>query len=485
MWYPLSLTPLLDEPSFRQADGLRRVLCGGDTLPLPLQQRVHAALPRVELVNVYGPTEATISSTYWICRRNDPRPVVPIGRPIANAQVFVLDRALNPVPVGVPGDLYVGGAGVARGYRNRTRLTAERFLPNPFGQPGERLYRTGDVARWRLDGNLEFLGRSDDQVALRGLRVEPGEIEAVLREHPAVAQAVVVLREDRAGDKRLVGYCVPSSRAAWDVAALTRHLRARLPDSLVPTALVPLHAFPLTPSGKINPRALPVPGNECPAPELGHVAPRNPIEERLAKLWGELLGVERVGIHDNFFALGGHSMLAARLFHQVDARFGRRLALSTLFQGATVKDLAELLQTDAAPGSEERVVPLQPGGTRRPLFLLHSEGGDLLFWRDLVRHLGPDQPCFGIQPARRNGVPEAFAGLADRAAGYVTAALRQMQPQGPYALAGYSIGGLLRRSKWPGSSSPRASTSRSSASSIRGARIIPSVSRCSHVLVTI
>ena len=234
-----------------------------------------------------------------------------IGRPLANTRCYILDPRGQLAPIGVPGELYLAGDGLARGYLNRPELTAEHFLAGPF-EGGARLYRTGDRVRWRADGKLEFLGRLDNQVKLRGFRIELGEIEAVLKEHPSVAQGVVVLREDRPGDRRLVAYCVSSRNAVWNVSELSRHLRTKLPDYMVPAVFVRLEALPLTPSDKIDRRALPLPDDLRPQLETGYVAPRNPIEEQLASIWCKVLGVERVGIHDNFFDLGGHSLLAVR-----------------------------------------------------------------------------------------------------------------------------------------------------------------------------
>ena len=243
---------------------------------------------------------------------------VPIGRPIANTQVYVLDPHLQPVPIGVPGELYVGGAGLTRGYLNRPELTAERFIPHPFShEPGARLYKTGDLVRYRPDGNLEYLGRLDQQVKLRGIRIELGEIEAALAQHPAVRETVVIVREDIPGEPRLVAYVVPAQEPGPTCRELRRFLEKQLPAAMVPATFVMLETLPLTPSGKVDRRALPQPDPSRPALEDHYVAPRTPIEQQVVAIWCHLLGLERVGIHDNFFELGGHSLLAMQLLSRV------------------------------------------------------------------------------------------------------------------------------------------------------------------------
>jgi acyl-CoA synthetase (AMP-forming)/AMP-acid ligase II/acyl carrier protein len=328
---------------------------GGEVLPGGLVREWVERCGGV-VFNEYGPTECTVGC---VVRRVDGGGPggVPVGRPIANTRVFVLDRWLRPVPAGVAGELYVAGAGVARGYLGRPGLTAGRFVACPFGGAGARMYRTGDLARWNGQGELEFLGRADDQVKVRGFRVEPGEVEAVIGRHPLVARAAVIVREDRPGDQRLVAYVVGRAGAGVDVAALAVYVAGVLPDFMVPSAFVVLEALPLTVNGKLDRRALPEPDSQ---PEAGR-APRNPVEETLCGLFAELLGREQVGIDQSFFDLGGHSLLAMRLVSRVRAALGAELELGLLFEAPTVAELAERLTARTPGPARPRLRPMDRG----------------------------------------------------------------------------------------------------------------------------
>jgi amino acid adenylation domain-containing protein len=346
----------LERGAVRLPEAVRLVIIGGERA---LPERVAAWRRRVgdgvRLANTYGPTEATVVATLAELQGREeaatlpdqPLPPVPIGRPVPNGRVYVLDGEMRPLPVGARGELYVGGAGVARGYLGRPELTAERFVPDPFAaEPGARLYRTGDVARWRRAGELEFVGRADEQVKVRGFRIEPGEIEDLLLRHPGVRDAVVAAREDEPGRTRLVGYVVPREQAP-SAAELRRHLAAELPEYMVPAAFVVLDGLPRTGSGKVDRRALPAP--DAPgAPAESYVAPESEAERRLAEIWAEVLRVERVGTRDDFFALGGHSLLATQVVSRVRQAFGAELPLRALFEHPTVTELAALLPADAA-----------------------------------------------------------------------------------------------------------------------------------------
>jgi acyl-coenzyme A synthetase/AMP-(fatty) acid ligase/acyl carrier protein len=344
--FPPSLLQVLLESRTLESTVLRCLFVGGEAFPPELKDRGIAALAS-SLYNIYGPTEACIDVAWWDCRREVGGQRVPIGRPIAGKQVFLLDAALEPVAIGLPVELYAGGYGLARGYVGRADLTAEKFVPSPFAiVPGARLYRTGDLARFRPDGILEFLGRTDRQVKVRGLRIELGEIEALLGRHPDVREVAVVVREDTPGNPRLVAYCT-AGEAAPETAGLVAFLRQRLPDYMVPTAFVFLAALPLTPNGKLDREALPAaPVAEGRSREP--VAPRTALEQSLAEIWREVLQVDSVGVDDNFFDLGGHSLLAMRLASRMEEHFGMHLSLRALFEAPTVAELAEVVLRETA-----------------------------------------------------------------------------------------------------------------------------------------
>jgi amino acid adenylation domain-containing protein len=319
---------------------LREVITAGEQLRItePIR-RWFARMPGCVLVNQYGPSETHVVSARVLEGEPAGWPLLPsIGAPVANTRLYVLDPHLEPAPIGVPGELLLGGDAVARGYLERPGLTAERFVPDPFGAPGGRLYRTGDRARWLPGGEVEYLGRTDEQVKIRGFRIEPGEVEAVLSDHLEVREAVVVAREDAPGDRRLVAYVVAAESAAVTPAELRAHLKGRLPEYMVPSAVVVLESLPLTPSGKVARRALPAP--EYAVAETGHVAPRTPVEEVLAEIWAEVLRLERVGVHDNFFDLGGHSLLIMHLLARIQATFDLEISIRTVFSMPTLEAMA-------------------------------------------------------------------------------------------------------------------------------------------------
>jgi amino acid adenylation domain-containing protein len=420
---------------------LRYLLFGGEKVEPQWVNAVLRAGPPANLLHVYGPTEiTTLATAYRVTRPADGGETVPIGTPIGNTTTYILDEHRQPVAVGIPGELYLGGDGVARGYVNLPELTAERFLDDPFaGQRGARMYRTGDVARWRADGNIEFIGRRDFQVKLRGFRIELGEVEAVLGQHPHVAQAVAMVREDHPGDRRLVAYAVGKGAAALDRTELRRFLRSKLPVYMMPSALVVLDALPLTSNGKLDRAALPACGTERPDLAEAYVAPRTPLEQSLAAAWADVLRLDRVGVHDNFFELGGHSLLAVRLFSRLAESLGGRPPLAALFQAPTVARLADLLQRrQAAPSSP--LVTLQTGG-RRPFFCVTDVVGLAFVFVELARHLGADRPFHALQSRGLDG-QAALTSVEAMAADFVEA-VRAVQPEGPYLLGGYSMGGSV------------------------------------------
>lgn len=417
------------------------MLCGGEALPWELARQM---LSRGKtLWNMYGPTETTIWSAVLPVGPDDGE--VRIGPPIANTRFFVLDRHYQPVPIGVAGELYIGGDGLARGYRNRPDLTSERFIANPFG--AGRLYRTGDLVRYRPDGTLTFLGRVDHQVKVRGFRIEPGEIEAVLSQHPDVQQVVVVARDDGTGT-RLVAYLV--ARVPIDPHTLRTYVAERLPDYMLPAAFVQLDALPQTPNGKVDRNALPAPEGANLA-RAAFVAPRTETEISLAACWQTVLGLDRVGVHDNFFALGGHSLLALHLMTCIEEQSGQNIPLSALFQHPTIADLSHLLEQRPAHHRQQKqkeeetprsLVVIQPDGSRYPFFFAHPIGGNVLCYHELARQLGPDQPVYGLQAVGLSGEFPPLGSIEEMATRYLSE-LRTVQPQGPYHLGGWSLGGTI------------------------------------------
>jgi non-ribosomal peptide synthetase component F/thioesterase domain-containing protein len=420
---------------------LRQLLVGGEALSVPHVARAAAALPATALVNGYGPTECSVLA----CCYRIPRPVdaaassIPIGPPIGNTEAYVLDARLQPVPIGVPGELYLGGPGVALGYLHRPDLTAERFVLHPFRDaPGARLYRTGDLARWRPEGALEYLGRADAQVKIRGVRVEPGEIEHVLRAHPGVREAAVVARPDDRGDPSLVAYVVGSAGRE----ELRRLLRERLPAVMVPAAIVGLDALPLTSSGKLDRRALPPPAAALAGPPPASVAPCDPLEATLAHLWESLLGVGPIAAGDDFFERGGHSLLAARMMQQLADLTGLSLPLPALYTSPTLGGLAERLRSTDLSRFRAPVVTLNAGGSRPPLFAFHGvlTGGGF-YCLTLARRLGTDQPVHAVHPCdgQAQPLPETIEAMVD----IHLRVVRDLQPRGPYRFFGYCNGGLV------------------------------------------
>ncbi len=439
LWLTAGLFHLAVEESLEGLAGLRQLLAGGDALSRPHVERALAALPGVELIDGYGPTENTTFSTTWRLRRGLGAGAVPIGRPIAGGEAHVLDRALEPAPLGSMGELYVGGAGLARGYLGDPARTAERFVPDPFAASGGlRLYRTGDLARWRADGVLEFLGRLDQQVKVRGFRIELGEVESALLRHPRVREAVVVAPADGARDRRLVAYYVAGEAAGGEpagapaagpeAAELRELLQALLPAYMVPSAWVALAELPLTPNGKVDRRALPDPAEGRPAGERQVAAPRTPVEERIAAIWAEVLGLNRgldrgldppaapaprglsVGIDDDFFALGGHSLSAARVVARLRQAFGVDLALRELFERPTVAALARRIEAALGAGAEVAegaLVPLAPALRGGPLPVSFAQ--QRLWFLD---RLAPDNPAYNIPVAFVLEGPLAPAALA-------------------------------------------------------------------------
>ena len=421
--------------------GLRWMVATGEALPPELCAQWIEAYPGVPLLNAYGPTECSDDVTHYRVREVPIAANVPIGRAIANTRLYLLDRQGQPAPIGVPGELFVGGVGVGRGYLRDPRRTADVFLPDPFSpRPGARMYKTGDLARYLPSGDIQFLGRLDHQVKVRGFRIELAEIESALKRHPGVAEAVVVAREDRPGDKQLVAYVVPAAGSPRSAALLKEHARELLPEYMVPAFVVLLDALPLNANGKVDRKALPPPDRSGAAD--GFVAPRDALERELAAIWAAVLGAERVGVRDDFFELGGHSLLAVRLMAEIQARTGQRLPLAALFQGGTVERLAALLRDERRLDPSSPLVMITPGTQRRPFFCVHPVGGNVLCYRELARQLGAEQPFYGLQSPGLDGAQAPPASVEEMAALYVSA-VRSVQPSGPYLLGGWSMGGVV------------------------------------------
>ncbi|UJD76475.1 non-ribosomal peptide synthetase [Photorhabdus luminescens] len=410
------------------------LILGGEAPSAALLQALRG---RATLFNAYGPTEITVCATCWHCPPDYTDMLIPIGRPTANSRIYLLDNHGQPVPFGAVGELYIGGAGVARGYLNQPDLTAERFLADPFSdKPDDRMYRTGDLARYLPDGNLVFVGRNDQQIKIRGFRIEPGEIEARLTEYPVVREAIVLALGD-GQDKRLVAYVVAPEDNGL-ASQLHRHLRVLLPDYMVPAAFVRLDAFPLTPNGKLDHRALPAPDQNAFARQI-YEAPQGETEIALAAIWRELLGVERIGRHDNFFTLGGHSLLAMRMINLAAER-GLICSLNNLFQFPVLAELVAEITSDPLSQWQISAIPVRPDGTEPPLFFVPSGMDDYSYVFGLAQHIQADYPIYALPWPSINEEPvSTIEALATRMITFMKA----VRPEGPYRIYGYSSGGIL------------------------------------------
>lgn len=417
---------------------MARVFCSGEALTADLRDRFHATMT-AGLHNLYGPTEAAVDVSWWDASRGDHSDPMPIGFPVWNTRLYVLDSALRPLPAGVTGDLFIAGVQLARGYLGRPDLTERAFVPDPF-YPGERMYRTGDLARFRPDGAILYLGRADGQVKLRGQRIELGEIEAAIASSPLVLQNRVIAREDRPGDQRLVAYLVPAPD--YEVEDVRTHVAARVPDYMVPSAFVPLDALPVNASGKLDRNALPAPD----LPQGDGREPASGTERRLAALFAETLGLSKVGAEEDFFALGGHSLLAVDLMLRVQEEFGRDPGLGALFEYPTVERLAALLDSSAVPPADDGLRPLillgRGEAARPPLFVVHPAGGIAWCYGGMARTLASEIGVYGLQSPALGAAVAPAASMEALAADYADRVLAAAQP-GPIHLAGWSVGGII------------------------------------------
>jgi amino acid adenylation domain-containing protein len=419
---------------------LREIITAGEQLTItPQVVRLFHHLRECSLNNHYGPTESHVVTTFQIPLRPADWPAQPpIGRPIANSKIYVLDQHQQPVPIGVAGELYIGGVTLAKGYVNRPDLTVEKFLVNPFVEAtNARMYKTGDLARYLPDGKIEYLGRIDHQVKIRGFRVELGEVETILSGHAKVRQAAVLAHDDQANNKRLVAYVVLDGEEDESAADLRSFLKSKLPDYMVPSDFVFLDSMPISPNGKVDRRALRAPERKRSASEASFVPPRDQVESKLVAIWQNVLGVEPIGVRDNFFDIGGHSLLAVGLIREMEKAFGRSLQLTTLFHSPTVEQFSRLLN-ETQPTSSSSLVPIQPNGNKPPFFWVHGETSDVF----LPRYLASDQPLYGFVHQGQNGERARLTTVEDIAAHYLNE-LRRVQPEGPYFLGGYCFGGLV------------------------------------------
>jgi amino acid adenylation domain-containing protein len=444
LWLTASLFNLVIDQLPEALSQVHELLIGGEALSVPHVQRALSLLPSTQIINGYGPTE---SATFTCCYRipsklDDALTSIPIGRPIGNTKVYILDSHLNPTPIGMPGELYIGGAGLARGYVNAAELTSQKFIPNPFATtPRERLYKTGDLARRLPDGNIEFLGRLDHQVKIRGFRIELGEIESALRQHGGIRETVVAVRQDGDREKQLVAYIAPKDDAPT-THDLRRFLRQKLPGYMIPSAFVYLPALPLAANGKTDYGALPEATSHGTRDHNEYAAPRDETERVLCRIWSEVLGVDRVGLDDDFFAIGGHSLLAAKLFARLDESFGRSLPLGVLFKAPTVRLLAEHYRSTPEPKARLVIVPLWIAGTLPPIFAIPGVFGNVICFAELSRELGSDQPFYGLQSVGLDGAEAPLDSIEQMAKLYVRE-IRSVQAHGPYAIIGVCFGATV------------------------------------------
>ncbi len=427
---------------------LKLVIVGGDVL---LSETINlwrqTPLRSVRLLNAYGPTEATITTTVFDVHSmsDDGSNIrsVPIGRPLANKSVYVLDPSGQPLPVGLPGEIYIGGEGVARGYLNRPELTREKFIINPFDdESGSRLYRTGDLARYLPDGHIEFIGRIDNQVKIRGFRIELGEIEAAISNHPDVLETSVVIREDQCAEKQIAAYMVSNIQPDILAKKIRSYLKQKLPVYMMPSVFVSLDDLPLMPSGKVNRNALPAPSEMDIHSADNYISPRNPTEKTLCEIWSDLLELDRVGIADNFFDIGGHSLLAIRLVARVEKAFGVCLPIASLFESPTIAEFSLSVNEKKTRKAFSPLVHMRPRKENTPIFCVHPGDGNVFHFSDLVRQLGSNQPFYGLQAFGLEPGTTPLSDFKNMAANYIKQ-IRYVQPKGPFIIGGLCAGGTI------------------------------------------
>ena len=418
-----------------------KALCGGEALQQDLSNQLVARCR--EVWNMYGPTETTIWSTISLVKHHDiPEGYEPIGKPIGNTLVYVLDRNLNPVPAGVPGELFIGGDGVASGYYNRPELTSESFLMNPFDGKTTRIYRTGDLVKINSEGILEYISRLDNQVKIRGFRIELGEIESVITRFNGIIQTVVTVREDIPNSKRIIAYIVKKENTTINRSDLRLFLAGLLPEYMIPSAFVVLETLPLTPNGKIDRKRLPAPDTIIDTALAEYAEPTGETEILLAKIWNELLKREKISANDDFFALGGHSLLAVSMMGRIENETRKRIPLATLFSNSKLSSLAKIIEAQENENDWRSLVHIKPFGNLIPLFLIHGAGLNVMLYNTLINSLSIDQPVYGLQAKGLNGIDKPLETIEEIAAHYISE-IKTEYPVGPYALAGFSLGGII------------------------------------------
>lgn len=444
LWLTAGLFHLMVDECVEDLKQVRQLLAGGDVLSVPHIQKLLQVSENLRLINGYGPTENTTFTCCYPVDKNTPiNASIPIGLPISNTQTYILDKNLQPVPVGIPGELYIGGDGLARGYLNRPELTDEKFILHPIkNAKSERLYKTGDLARYLSDGNIEFLGRLDHQVKIRGFRIELGEIESMLGQHPAIQKNVAIAREDVPGNKLIVAYIVPKPGETIMSSEMHNFLKQKLPDYMLPSAFVILDSLPLNANGKVERKALPAPDKINFDIEKTFASAADSLQIQLTKIWENILGIHPIGITDNFFELGGHSLLAIRLFSQINKIFQKNLSTAILFQAPTIEQLANILRQQGCETSFSSLIPIQTKGTKLPFFYIHAVYGTLFHSRELLGNLDSDQPVYGLQARGLDGKQAPLHRIEDMAAQYIKE-IRTIQAQGPYFIGGWCVGGTI------------------------------------------
>jgi thioesterase domain-containing protein len=436
---PTLLRALLEHPEIKQCTSLRHVVSGGEALAADLQAQATTLLS-AQLYNTYGPTETTVQSTFWVCSPEPHTRSAPIGRPIANTRVYVLDSNGEPTPIGVDGELCIGGAGLTRGYLNRPALTAEKFVPDPFSsEAGDRLYKAGDRVRWRRDGALEFLGRTDNQVKIRGFRIEPGEIESTMLAHPQVREVAVVVQDDSASGKKIVAFVALEKDSQTQVQELRQYAKDFLPFYMRPNHYLLMERLPLNANGKIDRNSL---GRiQLPDETRKDIVPRTATEKILCRIWADILKREEVGVEDDFFALGGHSLLAVNLVSQIARFLGRDVALDKIFEHSTPRQMARWISDKNGDHERSALVCMNKGlDQSRPLYLTYPIGGNVLCYSDLARFINRDKPFYALQALP--GDELQHSALEEIAASCLRS-IQQRHHGGGYELGGWSFGGML------------------------------------------